>query len=288
MSVQHDANHGAMSRYPNVNRVLRLTLDVMGVASSIWRQRHNALHHSYTNIQGVDADVDFGFIARLSPDQPLRPWHRFQHVYLWFLYGFLLPKWAFIDDFIILATRRIGPHRLPKMSRADLVQFVVTKIFFVSWSIVIPALYHPLWQVAVFHLIAVFTLGVTLSSVFQLAHCVEAAEFPLPAPAGQSMANDSALHQVETTVGFAHSNVFLTWYLGGLNFQVEHHLFPKVCHIHYPALARIVAEVATQHGVRYRANGTFRSAIASHFRFLRAMGQPEGVLRQPVSIPAGE
>jgi linoleoyl-CoA desaturase len=274
MSIQHDANHGAYSSRTGINHVLRLTLDVMGVSSPIWRQRHNALHHSFTNIQGVDSDLDFGFIARLSPDQPRRPWHRYQHFYLWFLYGFLLPKWVFIDDFNILRTRRIGPHRLPALSRADLVQMAISKVFFLTWSLVVPALFHPLWQVLIFHLIAVWTLGFTLSSVFQLAHCVEEAEFPPPAAAGKPMENDPTSHQIETTVGFAHKNVFLTWFLGGLNFQVEHHLFPRVCHMHYPAISRIVEDVALEHGIRYRKHFSLRSAIGSHFRLLRKLGAP--------------
>jgi linoleoyl-CoA desaturase len=222
----------------------------------------------------VDSDLDFGFIARLSPDQPRRPWHRYQHFYLWFLYGFLLPKWVFIDDFNILRTRRIGPHRLPALSRADLVQMAISKVFFLTWSLVVPALFHPLWQVLIFHLIAVWTLGFTLSSVFQLAHCVEEAEFPPPAAAGKPMENDPTSHQIETTVGFAHKNVFLTWFLGGLNFQVEHHLFPRVCHMHYPAISRIVEDVALEHGIRYRKHFSLRSAIGSHFRLLRKLGAP--------------
>lgn len=274
MSVQHDANHGSYSSRPGVNRALRLTLDIMGVNSFIWRQKHNVLHHTYTNIEGIDFDLDFGNIARLSPDQPRRPWHRFQHVYLWFLYGFLLPKWVFYDDWNILFTRRMGPHRLHKLDRGDLALFAAAKLFFFGWAILVPALYHPLSHVLLFHLIAAFALGVTLACVFQLAHCVEEAEFPRPMPAGEPMASDFAIHEVETSVDFAKDNAILSWYLGGLNFQVEHHLFPKVCHLHYPALSRIVIDVAEQHGVRYRANRTLSDALGSHFRLLRKLGRP--------------
>jgi linoleoyl-CoA desaturase len=230
-------------------------------------------------MEGIDFDLDFGFIARLSPEQSWRPWHRFQHLYLWILYGFLLPKWVFIDDLSILVTRRMGPHRLQRPSRADLGMFVAGKAFFAVWAILVPALYHPLWQVLLFHFIAVFTLGVTLAIVFQLAHCVEEAEFPRLAPAGASMATDCVTHQVETTVDFARGNPVLSWFLGGLNYQVEHHLYPKVCHLHYPALARIVEEVAAEHGVRYRANRSLSGALASHFRLLRKLGQPGAPLR---------
>jgi len=274
MGVQHDANHGAYSDHAWVNRAFGFTLDVMGVCSFIWRQKHNVIHHAFTNVQGVDFDLDFGVIARLSPEQRRRSVHRYQHVYLWFLYGFLLPKWVFYDDFVILFSRRMGPHKLPKLGAKEIALFIGYKVFFVGWSIVIPALYHPLWQVAIFHLVAAFTLGVTLACAFQLAHCVEEAQFPIAAPAGQLTNEDWQAHQVETTVDFARSNRLLGWFLGGLSFQVEHHLFPKVCHLHYEALSHIVEEVALKHGVRYRRNGTLRIAMSSHYRHLKKLGAP--------------
>lgn len=281
MSIQHDANHGAYSSRPGVNWAFGLTLDAMGVSSSIWRQKHNVRHHTFTNIEGLDDDLDFGGIARLSPEQPRRPWHRYQHIYMWFLYGFLLPKWVFFDDWAVLLTRRMGAYRMPPLRGAALARFFAGKLFFIGWALVVPALFHPLWQVLVFHLIAVFTLGVTLSSVFQLAHCVEEADFPRASSAGEATATDSASHQLGTTVDFARKSAVLTWFLGGLNYQVEHHLFPKVCHLHYPALSRIVEEVAAQSGLRYRANRSLAGAIASHFRLLARLGSPSA----PALIP---
>jgi len=277
MSVQHDANHGGYSAHPWVNRALGFTLDVMGVCSFMWRQKHNVIHHTFTNVEGVDFDLDFGIIARLSPEQKRRPWHRYQQYYLWVLYGFLLPKWVFFDDFVILRTQRTGPHKLPRMNRTEIALFIGWKLFFVGWSLVIPAFFHPIWQVLLFHLIAVFTLGVTLSSVFQLAHCVVEADFPQPPPAGETLKDDWAAHQVDTTVDFAQDSALVTFFLGGLNFQVEHHLFPKVCHLHYPALSKIVAELAAKHGVRYRNNVTLRDALASHFHHLEKLGRPDDV-----------
>jgi linoleoyl-CoA desaturase len=274
MSVQHDANHGAYSKFVWVNRVFGSTLDVMGVCSFIWRPKHNIAHHTYTNVDGVDFDLDFGALARLSPDQRLRGWHRYQHFYLWFFYGFLLPKWVFFDDFVILRKRLIGVHKLPRPSPLALVGFVAWKLFFVAWAIVIPALYHPLWQVLVFHLLAAFTLGWTLGTIFQLAHCVREAEFPMPPDGGDRMANDFARHQLATTVDFGAQNELLTWFAGGLNFQVEHHLFPKVCHLHYPALSRIVTRVAGEHGLTHRTQATFCGALSSHYLHLRRLGRP--------------
>lgn len=272
MSVQHDANHGGYSSRRGVNRALGFSLDLMGVCSYFWRLKHNVVHHTYTNIQGVDFDLDFGVIARLSPEQPRRGYHRFQHVYIWFLYSFLLPKWVFYDDFVLYRTMRAGPHKIPAMSRLEVAMFYGWKVVFVAWSLVIPALLHPLWQVLLFHLIAVTALGVTLSSTFQLAHCVETADFPPPAVDGPQP-DEWGVHQVNTTVDFARGNPLLTWFLGGLNFQVEHHLFPKVCHLHYPALSRIVEATAARHGVRYRCHATLPQALAAHYRHLRTLGR---------------
>lgn len=272
MSVQHDANHGGYSRHKWVNRVMGATLDLQGVVSFVWRPKHNIGHHSYTNVEGVDYDIDFGVLASLSPLGPRRWWNKYQHYYLWFFYGFLLPKWVFHDDWLILKRRMIGVYKLPPPGKKGLAWFLAVKVFFVAWAIVIPAMYHPLWQVLVFHLIAAYTLGATLGTFFQLAHCTTGADFV--SHENNTLQTDFATHQIATTVDFAPRSRILTWFCGGLNFQAVHHLYPKVCHLHYPALAPIVAEVAARHGLRYRVQPTFRGALASHFRHLRAMGEP--------------
>lgn len=271
MNIQHDGNHSAFSKYPWLNRAAGLTLDVMGVCSFIWRQRHNVIHHTGTNIHGFDEDFNFGMIARLSTQQPHRFWHPYQQYYCWFLYGFLLPKWGFVDDFITFSTGRLGEHKMARFGWKDKAHFFGWKLFFLGWAIIIPSLYHPVWQVLLCYLLTVFTLGLTLASVFQLAHVVEEADFPLPGEG--DITEDWGAHQMNTTVDFGRENRLLTWYLGGLNFQVEHHLFPQICHLHYPELSRIVEKVAAEHGIRYRHNKTFRSALASHFRYVRRLGK---------------
>ncbi len=278
MSVQHDANHGAYSSRPWVNRFFGCALDVMGVSSFIWKPKHNTFHHTFTNVEGVDYDLDFGSMARLSPEQPLRGYHRYQHVYLWFLYGFLLTKWVFYDDVQITRSHMVGVHKLAHMKRADWAKFVLAKLTFLSWGFIIPAFFHPIWQVLLFHFIASFTLGVTLGTVFQLAHCNDAADFPAACPKG-GIDCDWTEHQIATTVDFGRNNAFATWFMGGLNFQVEHHLYPKICHVHYPALAKIVIEVCEKYGIRHRCHDTVWAAIVSHVRHTRKLG------RAPAALP---
>jgi linoleoyl-CoA desaturase len=156
---------------------------------------------------------------------------------------------------------------------------------FVTWALVVPVLvFRSIWVAPLFLLYA-FTLGVVMSTVFQLAHAVPDAEFHAARPGDQRMPTGFAEHQVRATVDFAPSNRLLGWYVGGLNFQIEHHLFPDVCHVHYPALAPIVEATCRAHGIPYRTAPTLRAAIAAHYRFLRALGRP-GADREPVASSA--
>jgi linoleoyl-CoA desaturase len=120
--------------------------------------------------------------------------------------------------------------------------------------------------------------GITLSLVFQLAHVIEITEFTdaTQEPEVRMTIEDSwAIHQMRTTANFATKNKIVNWYVGGLNFQVEHHLFPKVSHVHYPALSSIVERVSKQFGVPYHNIPSMWTAIGSHVRTMRKFGQEE-------------
>ncbi len=273
-SVMHDANHGGYSRNPRVNRVMSFTLDLVGASSFLWRQKHNLMHHTYTNISGVDADIETGSpMLRLAPWQPRRKHHRFQHLYVWLLYGLFPIEWWFVDDFRELASGKIAGRSFPKARGWELFCTLAGKAIFITWAFAIPVIAHPTWKVVPLFLFGLFVLGNVLAAVFQLAHCVAEADF-LEAPASGEMKTEWAEHQVNTTVDFARGNRLLGWYLGGLNFQVEHHLFPRVCHLHYPALSAIVEKACAAHGIRYRAEPSLRSALSSNLRWLRLMGSP--------------
>jgi len=277
-NVQHDGGHRAYSDRPWVNKIMALTLDLMGGSSYLWDWKHNSLHHTYPNISGHDDDIDVGILGRLSPHQPRLAFHRFQGIYLWVLYGFLAIKWHLFDDFYNVAVGRIGGHRIPRPKGRDLFVFVAGKVSFFSMVFVIPMLMHPWWAVLGTYAIASFISGVVLSVVFQLAHCVDGAEFPLPSPTangGEAMATAWSTHQVLTTVDFARGNRVLSWLLGGLNFQVEHHLLSKICHVHYPDLSKIVEDLCAEFGLRYQAHRSMWSAVASHYRWLVIMGRAD-------------
>ena len=271
-SIQHDANHGAYSSRAAVNRVMGLTLDMLGASSYLWRFKHNLSHHTYTNLAGADDDINFLPFARLSPAQPRYRLHHLQQFYLWALYWFLFPKWNFVDDFKCLSQARISGHGFPRPRGAFAVEFVAGKAVFITWAFVVPLLFHPWWAVLLFYAATSLVLGTTLAVVFMLAHCVEEADFPELPPETERLLRPWAVHQVETTVDFAGGNRLLTWYVGGLNFQIEHHLFPRICHVHYPRIAEIVRAACAEFGVRYAAHDSFHAALASHWRRLRRMG----------------
>jgi linoleoyl-CoA desaturase len=273
-NVTHDANHGSYSPHRWLNRTMSWTMDVIGASSYVWRTKHNVAHHTYTNIAGADSDIDSMPFARLAPDQPRRRVHRFQHLYMWVLYGLFAIKWHTVGDFGYLRARRVGEVPLKWPAGAELVGFWAGKVVFLAWAIVIPLLLHPAWQVAAVFGAVSFVLAITLAVTFQLAHCLEEADFSSVAEMGDADRADWARHQLQTTVDFAPRSRFLAWYLGGLNFQVEHHLFSRVCHIHYPAIAEVVREVCERHGVQHQAHPHLASALASHTRWLRRMGSP--------------
>ena len=194
------------------------------------------------------------------------------------MYGFLPLKWQVYDDFHDWAAGQIGGRQFARPEGWDLAVFLGGKTLFFSLALAVPLLMHPLWAVLLFYLTASLVQGVALSVVFQLAHCVEEAAFPLPQQDTGRMETGWAVHQVETTVDFARRNRLLSWFIGGLNFQIEHHLFPRICHVHYPALAPLVEETCREFGLKYAAHETFRAGVVSHFRWLRRMGRPSAAL----------
>lgn len=284
-NVGHDANHGGYSSNRYINKALGLTYDLIGISSYLWRYRHNTLHHTYTNIVGHDVEIDGDGLARMAPDRELKWFHSFQHIYIWFVYTLIPFYWSFSDVYLILFKRKYHEHKIPTPSPLELFTLLGSKVVWLGIGIGIPLAvgYTPL-QAALGFCFTYMTYGVVICTVFMVAHVVEKAEFLTPAPETGNIDDEWAICQVRTTADFAPNNKFLTWYLGGLNFQVIHHLFPQICHIHYPKLAPIFQEVCQEYGVNYIVYPTFTEAIASNYRWLKAMGQPEISPASPMSV----
>lgn len=286
MNVQHDGGHGSFSERGGVNRLAARTLDLIGGSSYFWHWKHGVLHHTYTNVERHDTDPDVGIVGRLTPFQRRLWFHRWQHVYLWPLYGLLAMKWHFVDDFKDLIRGRMGAHRIPRPRGREAVVFWAGKLTFFALAFALPLLRHPLPHVVACYAVAAGVTGVVLAVVFQLAHVVEEAAFPAPNPATGRLDDEWAVHQVKTTVDFARDNRAVAWLIGGLNFQIEHHLFPRISHVHYPAISKVVEDTCREFHVPYASHPTFWAGVASHFRWLRRMGAAPSPRATPPAVAA--
>jgi linoleoyl-CoA desaturase len=253
-SVQHDANHGAYSKNAHVNRILGYSLNLIGGNAFTWKIQHNILHHTFTNIYDMDEDLDAGIVVRLSPNAPHRPHHKYQHYFAFLAYGLVTLMWYLVKDFKKIKRYNGGSNSGYQKAHpvSEYVILAVSKILYTFYMIVIPLWVLPIswWQFVIGFVAMHLTTGVILSVVFQLAHVVEGPDQPLPDHEGK-IDNVWAVHQLQTTSNFAMDNAFINWYVGGLNFQIEHHLFPKICSIHYPALSSITQEVAKKYAQPY-------------------------------------
>jgi len=268
-NIQHDGNHGTFSRRPWVNRLAGFTLDLIGASSYFWKDKHNHNHHVFTNIPHEDADIHLGPMARLSADQPWFWWHRYQHLYLWVLYLFVHLRYLYSDVQRLAFAKNDGlSARYP--AGVDMAWLIGGKALFLTMAFAIPLSRHGMGTVAGAYVLVSMTMGLVFSVVFQLAHSVDIVEHP--ASAAALSRPEWVVHQIETTANFSTGSRVATFLLGGLNHQREHHLFPHVAHVHYPAIAAIVQEVCAEHGVACRDNRTLADALSSHYRFVRAMG----------------
>lgn len=276
-SVMHDSNHGAYSNNKTVNTLLGGLLNLLGGYDRNWRIQHNVLHHTYTNVDGLDEDIDAGILLRMSPNAKHIGMHRYQHLYAWLLYGIMNIYWVTAKDYkCLLKYGKNGMIKKEKISLARaLAELSFYKLIYFGYILMLPmffagvAWYHVLLGFIVMHLVG----GLLLACIFQLAHVMETSEYPNPVN-GNKMESSWAVHQLLNTANFAPNNKLLSWYIGGLNFQIEHHLFPQICHVHYPKLSEIVSKVAAEYNVPYNVQPTFRKALKQHAMMLKQLGNP--------------
>jgi len=275
-SIMHDSNHGSYSKNKTLNKLLGKVIVLVGGYHVTWKIQHNILHHTYTNIEGLDHDIDAGIFLRFSPNSKWYSMHRFQHIYAWFLYGLLTLQWATIKDF-----RQIYEyHKLDllkkekKTLKSALLEVSIYKILYYTLIMVIPIFVMGApWHLVVIGFVMMhFVAGILLSAIFQLAHVMEECDFPNPDD-NRKMMNNWAVHQLHTTANFSAKSRIMSWFIGGLNRQIEHHLFPHICHIHYKKIAPIVKQTAKEYNLPYYEQKTFVTALMDHTRMLFKMGQ---------------
>jgi len=275
MNVMHDANHGSYSSKKWINKVMGGSMYILAGNVYNWQVQHNVLHHTYTNIHGHDEDMEAGRVIRFSKHAKWRRFHKFQQYYSVLLYGLLTFNWAITTDF--KQTRRylskkLSYGKLPKPITQWSI-LIITKLIYMGVWIVIPILFFNIawWKILIGFFIMHYVAGLILSVVFQLAHIVEDTDMPLPDETG-SMKNTWAIHQLFTTVNFSTKNKVVNWFTGGLNHQVEHHIFPNISHVHYSKISEIVRETALEFNLPYHEYKTTRGAIIAHFKYLKQMG----------------
>ncbi len=277
MNIMHDANHGAYSGSAGINKWLGYTLYLVGVGVKNWKFQHNVLHHTYTNVTGLDEDIRDRGVVKLSPHLVPGSPHRWQWLYAFFFYSILTLYWVTLKDFFQyrgFIKTGINRQSAPE-NRKMLAGLILVKLFYFGIFFGLPVLVSgiPFREILAGFLVMHITSGLILTIVFQLAHSVEGTAYPLPDSAGR-LRNDWAVHQLETTVNFAPGSKILTWYLGGLNYQIEHHLFPKICHVHYPEISAIIKQTAEDFGLKYLENPSLRVAFRSHVKSLKEFGLP--------------
>jgi linoleoyl-CoA desaturase len=275
MGVMHDANHGSYSKYQWVNKLMAYSLNMIGGSTFTWHIQHNVKHHTFTNVYELDEDIDDKPFLRLSPHGILKPYHRFQHKYALAIYSLATISWILFKDFKQLRQyNKLGLTRENGFNPiVETIVMVITKLVYVGYAIILPISAGATWWAVILgfvimHLVA----GFLITTVFQLAHVVEGPDHFIPDPNGDKMDNTWAIHQLKTTANFATKNVFLVWLIGGLNHQVEHHLFPKISHMHYAKIAKIVKATAQECNLPYYEHEGFRKAIVSHLKVLKDFG----------------
>lgn len=277
LNISHDAVHGSLSSNKSVNKILGYSFNVIGGNSYVWNITHNIVHHTYTNIEGYDEDIEQIPLLRMSPHQKLRKVHRQQYWYAFFFYSLSSLSWVFIKDYVKFFKKEIGNYNNKQHPRIQYFILFASKAVYYSLFLVLPFIFIKAawWQILLGFIAMHLVQGFTMAIIFMLAHVVQETDFPLPDDTG-TIKNTWAIHQLYTTADFGRNNLLLGFLCGGLNFQVEHHLYPRICHVHYKHISAIVKETAESFNLRYNDNDSFFSAVASHVRLLKALG------RQPV------
>lgn len=273
-NIMHEGGHQTFSRHAWMNTVSAHFLNILGGTAYFWKIKHNINHHTYTNIEGMDSDIDVKPFMRLHVGQPHHSYHRFQHIYWVVLYGISYITWVFYEDFLKYFSGKFSANsEKKKLSTKEHFVFWFTKITYVLVYIVVPILFAGWAYWLIGFLVITFVCGLAISIVFQLAHVVEGTAFHQPQDGGGT--EEWAIHQINSTANFGTSSKVLHWLLGGLNFQIEHHLFPRVSHIHYPALSRLVKESCRESNVKYNEYSSMLTALVSHLIYLRHLGRAQ-------------
>lgn len=279
MGIMHDAIHGSYSKNKKLNKLLGLTFNLIGANATVWKIQHNMLHHTYPNVEGADDDINQPFFLRFSPNSKRLNLHRFQHLYVWFFYCLSTISWITAKDFVkITRFRNMGFLNKKNEFKKELGQVIGWKLLYFSYALILPLIMVPqsAWIIILAFLSMHLVTGFLISTVFQVAHIIPETDFPMPDKENK-ISGDWYKHQLATTSNFSPRSKVFSWLIGGLNYQVEHHLFPNICHVHYRDISGIVEDTAREFGVPYHSKKTFTGAILDHVRMLKYLGKKNAV-----------
>ena len=274
LSIMHDGNHGAFSRNKFINRLMGMTINFVGGSAKLWKLQHNVLHHTYTNVAGMDEDIDGPGFIRFSPHHKHKTIHKYQHRFFIFAYGLMTFGWVMWKDYLgVIRYTKKGLIKEKDFAK-ELFFVIFWKIFYWSYVLVIPIVFLdlPVGLTILGWFIMHYLCSIILSLIFQLAHVMPEMDFPQE-NTNNVIENNWTIHQLETTANFSQKSRLFSWYVGGLNYQIEHHLFSGICHVHYRKISKIVKETAKEYNIPYHNNGSFFKAIGRHYQIIKRLGQ---------------
>lgn len=269
LNIIHDAVHDTIFKNKFVNRLLVHFFDLMGANSYIWQLRHVRFHHNYPNVNGWDTDIEQSDVFRVFPDGKYSRMHKYQHIYLPFLYPFYLMNWVLIRDFKDFFDKKKVVRKLVQIPSVEYLKLFVFKAAFLFYIVILPKIVLEItwWQAITASLIMLFTASIFSLAVLLSPHANTQSEFPVPDEQNK-LPYGWMMHMLLTTNDVTHNNFFTRFFMGCFNFHVAHHLFPNVNHVYYPEITQVLQEYAQKYGLPYRQTSLFNS-LKDHYRLIK-------------------
>lgn len=282
INIAHDGAHGTYSKNKIIQTIASYGMDIMGGCSVVWQHQHNIGHHPNCNKHGdakhaskhdgYDPDATSGApFIRITPNQPWRPAHRFQHFYIWGLTTMMGFKWFVNDIRAFFFRRKYLSFEFYETSTTDFWVQLITKAVFIVHAVIIPLSIHPFARWFPMFLLYVFTIGYMFVLMFSVNHLTENTIYPNETDF--TGPRDWAMYQVRTTSNFATHSLFWTWFSGSLNFQIEHHLFPGITHTYLPYIQPIVKQACKEYNLPYKDFPSYWDAFYSYYHHIKTLGQ---------------
>lgn len=308
--IQHDGNHGAFSRWPLLNKAAGWTQDMMGASAFTWEFQHMLGHHPYTNLldtqenqnnQESDPDVFSSYpLMRMHPQNEVKPFHKYQHLYAPFLFGLMTLSKCYQQDVEVVLSKKL--YHLDANCRYgstwNVLRFWGMKVLSAAYCVVWPCYTHGIAKGLFLCFIGHFACGELLATMFIVNHVIDGVSFahdgaekpydrkgntPMeaiartPGKTPDVPLNDWAAVQCQTSVNWSKGSWFWNHFSGGLSHQIEHHLFPSICHTHYVHIQDVVETTCQEFGVPYRSEPDLWTAYGKMKLHLYNLGNEEPV-----------